>query len=107
MTAYRSDEDMRAFAKEALAKAEDTLKGHRRDGVGCCVSCGREAPCDAAETARLTIDHYRGWLGNAAVEGGGDGRSRHPASTQSGSGNLSPNHSSHFPALRAPGGSPA
>jgi hypothetical protein len=63
MTAYRSGTtDMREFAQLRVSEAEQTLAVHHPDGVGCCASCGRTAPCDDMIDAGRFGQHYREWL---------------------------------------------
>jgi hypothetical protein len=63
MNTYRSGTtDMRDFAQLRVNEAERTLAEHHPDGVGCCASCGRPAPCDDMIAAGQSGQHYREWL---------------------------------------------
>jgi hypothetical protein len=74
MTAYWSGADeMRAYAWSRVQDAERALVAHRRDGAGCCVCCGRPAPCDVMLQARRLGEHYRGWLAGARTWVDADG----------------------------------
>ena len=73
MTTYQSGADaMRAYAWSRVQDAEQALDAHRRDGTGCCVSCGRPTPCAAEREAGELHEHYRAWLNGARsdVQGG-------------------------------------
>lgn len=68
MSTYRSgDATMRAYAQERAQDADQILAAHRRDGAGCCVACGRPAPCNDLVQAAALREHYRGWLDGARV----------------------------------------
>lgn len=66
MTVYRSGTaGMRAYAWSRVHAADQALSAHRRDGAGCCASCGRVAPCEDATRAGQVREHYRTWLAGA------------------------------------------
>jgi hypothetical protein len=66
MAIFRSGDDaMRDYARSRVQDAEQALGAHRRDGVGCCVACGRPAPCDDMARAGQLREHYRAWLDGA------------------------------------------
>jgi len=66
MTTYQSgDDEMRAYAWSRVQDTKLALDAHRRDGTGCCVSCGRPTPCDVQLQAGHLHEHYRAWLNGA------------------------------------------
>ncbi len=67
MAHYQSGSDaMRAYADARVAAAKQVLAAHRGDATGCCVACGRPAPCPGRTAADQLRTHYQGWLDAAA-----------------------------------------
>jgi hypothetical protein len=66
---YRSQ--MTAYARAQLDAAQLTLNTHRPDATGCCVACGREAPCPDRAGAEKSYAWYESWLAPQPVFGGG------------------------------------
>jgi hypothetical protein len=64
---YRSQ--MTAYAHAQVAAALQTLNAHRTDATGCCVSCGRPAPCPDQAGAEQSYGRYESWLAPQPVFG--------------------------------------
>lgn len=60
MALYRAQMTEHALAQ--IAAAEGVLGDHLRDGVGCCTTCGRPAPCPARVDAEALQCRWFEWL---------------------------------------------
>ncbi|WP_155391418.1 hypothetical protein [Catellatospora paridis] len=52
------------YAEAQAAYGHHLLGVHRRDGTGCCTSCGRPHPCDRRVHGGRLIVHYQDWGGH-------------------------------------------
>ncbi|GHJ44987.1 hypothetical protein Cs7R123_23290 [Catellatospora sp. TT07R-123] len=53
--------EFQSYAEAHAARARGLLRVHRRDGSGCCRSCGRPHPCEVRTYAGRLIVQFEDW----------------------------------------------